>query len=87
MTPNEKLSVLTFILTVLRAAGKVGMAEERLLVELRRQGYEDLSEPALKKLLRDLDDKSWVVHFEQELGGTRWRITALGDAALTEQGV
>lgn len=87
MTPNEKLSVLTFILTVLRAAGALGMVEERLLVELRRQGYDDLSEPELKRLLRELLDKSWAVQVTPPLGSVRFRITALGDSALQEQGV
>ena len=87
MTPNQSLSLQTFILGVLRAGGKTGVPEERLLAELRREGFENTTAPELTALLRSAADKSWVTSFEPPLGAKRWRITALGESILQEQGI
>jgi hypothetical protein len=75
------------ILIELRNRQQYGDTEPRLLSMLRVGGERNLTAPELEKALRDLADKSWVTPFNAVLVGKKWRITALGESALTEAGL
>lgn len=85
MTPNQSISVQTFVLLVLRASGDLGMSQARLLVELRRESFTDLTAPQLEAAIRELADKSFTTPLVTALGENRWRITSLGRSVLDEQ--
>lgn len=75
------------LLIELRHRQQYGDSAANLLVLLRVSGHRALTAPELDKALRDLADKSWATPFASPLSGPRWRITALGESALTEEGV
>lgn len=77
----------TDLLTLLRAAGRYGLSPANLLQDLRQARHRELSQPLLDRAVRDLADRSLVAAFDSPLSGRRWRITALGESALQEEGL
>lgn len=75
------------ILIELRQLSQYGLAVDVLLTYLRRASHRSLSEPDLVQALRDLADKSFVLVYDSALGGSRWKVTELGKAALKEEGL
>lgn len=75
------------LLIELRQRSAYGETVAQLLTLLRVSGHRGLTLPELESALRALADKSWVTPFESPLSGKRWRITALGGSALTEEGI
>jgi len=74
-------------IVALNGAGEFGLPLDNLLADLRRGRHRKLTQPQCEQALRDLADKSFATPFESGLSGTRWRITALGKSALTEEGI
>jgi hypothetical protein len=74
------------LLVELRNLGKYGEEPTHLLTALR-PSFRLLAMPGLERALRDLADKSFITAFAGAIGGTRWRITALGESALQEAGL
>jgi hypothetical protein len=87
MTDSEKNELRVRLLQVLSAAGDIGRPADRLLTDARMAGFDTLTVPTLKIELRTLADKGWAIAFEPLVGGTRYRITALGTSVLQEQGL
>lgn len=77
----------TDLLLLLRPARDYGEGETKLLARLRQDGNRDLTAPTLLIALRELADKSWISPFTSPLSGKRWRITALGESILGEEGL
>lgn len=75
------------LLIELRQRAQYGDTAVNLLVLLRVGGHRGLTAPEMDKALRDAADKSWVTPFESPISGKRWRITALGESALKEEGL
>lgn len=75
------------LLIELRQRAQYGDTGKNLLVLLRVGGHRGLTTPELEQALRDLADKSWVTPFDSPISGPRWRITALGESALKEEGL
>lgn len=75
------------LLLSLRPAGQFGLTPENLLSDARSGRHRDLAEPVLERALRDLADKSFVTTVDSPISGKRWRITALGESALKEDGL
>lgn len=75
------------ILLALHAATHFGLPSDYLLADLRRGRHRELIRPQLESALRDLADQALVTVFETELSARRWRITARGTSALTEEGL
>lgn len=64
-----------------------GLPVDSIVTGLRLAAHRDATVPAVETALRDLADKSFATAFSPALGGTRWRITALGRSALQEAGL
>ena len=75
------------VLILLRAAGKYGVELETILPDLRKKRHRGLALPQLETAIRDLADQSFATQFTAATGSTRWRITALGESALQEDGI
>lgn len=74
------------LLIEFRNLGKYGDTIEHLLTAMR-PSFRTLTLPELETAIRDLGDKSLVTNFEGIMTGTRWKITALGESALKEEGL
>lgn len=72
------------LLLALRAVGKYGLDLEGLAARLRQGAHRDLTLPQLERAARDLADQSFAEPYTSPLKAKRWRITALGESALTE---
>lgn len=75
------------ILTQLRVPGKFGLGIADLLRDLRAMRHRELTQPQLEAAVRELADRAWVAQFTSPLSGARWRITALGESTLQEEGL
>lgn len=75
------------LLIDLSLAGQYGLNPETLLADLRRGRHRELTLPGLEAAARDLADRRLVASFDSALRDRRWRITALGTAALQEEGI
>lgn len=84
-TRDEQLSI--FALRTLHVIGPIGLRVEDLLVRCRTQGWPKLTTPELEHELSVLGNKSLVMPFVSAMGAERWKVTALGTAALQEQGL
>lgn len=77
----------TDMLVLLRAAAGYGLALDNLLQDLRQTRHRALTQPETERAVRELADRSYVTSFNSPLSGKRWRITALGESALQEEGL
>ena len=75
------------LLLLLRGAGRFGIELSVALPDLRRGRHRELTLPELERAMRDLADARFATQFTSALGASRWRITALGESALQEEGV
>lgn len=75
------------LLLDLRAHGQYGAKPADLLTDMRGGRHRELTQPDLDKALRDLADRSLATPYETVLKAKRWRITALGESALKEDGL
>jgi hypothetical protein len=74
-------------LIALRGAGKYGVDLETILADMRKKRHRNLAIPELERAIRDIDDMRFATQYTSATGSTRWRITALGESALQEEGV
>lgn len=74
------------LLLALHAAKPYGFTTDTLLADMRQRRHRALTLPELETALRELADKRLAAPVEGLLSD-RWRITALGDSALAEEGL
>jgi len=74
------------LLLALNAAKPHGLPAGALLADMRQLRHRGVTLPQIETALRDLADKSFTAPLEGALTG-RWRITALGASALSEEGL
>lgn len=81
MTPLHK-----DLLLALHAARPNGLTAELLTSDMRGLRHRSATVPQVQTALRDLADRSLAAPMAGPLTD-RWRITALGSSALTEEGL
>lgn len=84
MNPVEIQQLHTFVLLTLAACGELGIQESAILTRARVESFSELTAPQLSIELRSLADRKLILSYQPALGPQRWKITALGKAALQE---
>jgi hypothetical protein len=86
--PNTTMNTLHLDLALLlREAKQYGLSADNLLPLLRAGSHWRLTAPELDRALRTLADLDAIKPMRGALGGTRWRLTALGGSLLEETGL
>lgn len=75
------------ILFLLKPAQPYGLGVDTILRDLRVGRSRSLTLPELETAIRELADASLVTTVKSTLSGTKWRITAVGESALQEEGL
>lgn len=76
----------TALLLALRSVQPYGLRVPDLLAQARIAGHRSATVPQVEAALRDLADRSLVIAMQGGLS-ERYRLTALGESTLIEEGV
>lgn len=76
----------TALLLALRSVQPYGLRVPDALREARTAGHRGATVPEVETALRDLADRSLVIAMPGGLA-ERWRLTALGESTLKEEGL
>lgn len=79
-------SLHTHLLLALRSVQPYGLPLVSLLAHARQAGLRATTAPEVETALRDLADRSLVIAMPGGLA-ERWRLTALGESTLKEEGL
>lgn len=89
MTPSQRQTFRSFLLTSAAGAGRFGISEELIFHGARASGFHSVTQEEIGEEIQYLVDKGFLVAVDKQISpeNKSWRVTAEGRDWLAQQGL